>query len=427
MSESFLHYVWQFQYFNKTGLTTTEGEPLQIFSTGNRNIHAGPDFFQARLKVGEMEWVGNVEIHIQSSAWYDHHHNNDAAYDNVILHVVWNNDKPVTRNDNSVIPTLELKSKVDEKLILNFKRLVNSPERIPCNAHLASVNDVTRFSMLDKALLERLEKKASVVCEMLKRNNNDWEETCYQLLFKNFGFNVNADPFLQLAKALPYKILMKHADKLLQLEAFLFGQAGFLEDAANDDTYYQMLKREYSLLHQKYQLGERKLLKSQWRFLRLRPANFPTIRLAQLAALLHGQKNIFSKIVSQTSVNDLRALFSVTQSEYWLQHFQFFKQSKDEIAALGEQSIDTIIINTVIPILAAYSKVKDDFNLMHRVVDILQSLPAENNAITRSWNAVGWHAKKAFDSQALIEQYNNFCTKRRCVDCVIGSSLIKSF
>ena len=424
MSESFLHYIWQFQYFDKSDLVTTEGEELQVFNPGNRNGHAGPDFFNARVKIGNMEWVGSAEIHINASGWSEHKHDADPAYENVVLHVVWKNDKPVKRNDNTLIPTLELKNRVDEKLLLGYKKLINSPEPIPCSLSFASVNDLIKLSMLDKALLQRLEAKAEMVSGMLQRNNNDWEETLYQLLCKNFGFKVNAEPFLQLAKALPYKILLKHADKLLQLEAFLFGQAGFLE-GSNEDEYYQLLKREYSLLSQKYQLAEKALSKAQWRFLRLRPANFPTIRLAQLAMLIHQQKNIFSKIIEIDSPKALKAIFGIKQSDYWLNHFQFFKKAKEDVAPLGETSIDNILINTVVPLLAAYSKTKDDQVLLDRAVDILQNLSAEANTIPRQWTSVGLKSKTAFDSQALIELCNNYCLKRKCLECNIGSSLVK--
>lgn len=424
MSESFLHYLWQFQYFNKSNLQTTQGEPIHIFSTGSKNSNAGPDFFNARVKIGDMEWVGSVEIHIEASGWFEHKHNLDSAYENVILHVVWKDDKPVEHSDKSTLPTLELKDKVDEKLLWSYKKLINNPERIHCASSLASVNTITKFSMLDKALLQRLKSKSDLVNEMQQHNTNDWEETCYQLLCKNFGFNVNAEPFLQLARTLPYKILMKHADKVLQLEAFLFGQAGFL-DESNDDIYYQLLKREYSLLSQKYQLTERKLNKSQWKFLRLRPANFPTIRLAQLAMLIHNQKNIFSKIIEKKTLKELKDIFNVRQSEYWLRHFQFFKPSKEGAATLGESSIDNIIINTVVPVLAAYSHAKDEPLFIDRAIEILQNLPTENNAITREWASVGWRSATAFDSQALIELYNNFCLRRKCLECAIGSTLIK--
>ena len=285
MSESFIHYLWQFQYFSKHNLLTTQGEEIVVFHPGFKNTHAGPDFYQSRIKIGDLEWIGSVEIHIHSSSWEAHNHNVDEAYENVVLHVVWSDDKPVKRMDGSLIPTLELKSRVDDVLQLAYKKLVNSPEEIPCATSFGNVSEITKLSMLDRALSERLETKAEAVNQLLLQNNNDWEETVYQVLAKNFGFHVNADPFLQLAQNLPYKIIMKHSDKLIQIEALLFGHAGFLEEA-REDEYTSTLKREYDLLSRKYSLGSGRLNKAQWKFLRLRPANFPTIRLAQFANLL---------------------------------------------------------------------------------------------------------------------------------------------
>ena len=423
MTESFLHYVWQFQYFDRHSLSTTSGEPISVFNPGQRNPHAGPDFFNARIKIDDMEWIGSVEIHIYASGWIEHKHNTDAAYDNVVLHVVWSDDKPVSRSDGTMLPTLELKNRVNEYLLLHYRRLVYSPEAIPCSSKLFEVKPITVSSMLDKVLVDRLEIKANSVLRMLERNGNDWEETCYQMLTKNFGFKVNNDPFHQLSLALPYKILLKHADKLSQVEALLFGQAGFLEEE-NEDEYFSLLKREYKFLSQKYLLAEKRLNKIQWRFLRMRPANFPTIRIAQLAWLIHKGQKFFSTIIGIQNERELAEFFTVGQSEYWLHHYHFFKQFKKEIDTLGDESINSLIINTVAPILVAYGKAKDDQLYIDRAVSILQHIPAETNRVTRRWKELGLNVKTSFDSQAVVELYNNFCLKRRCLDCKIGASLV---
>ncbi|SKC45351.1 DUF2851 family protein [Ohtaekwangia koreensis] len=425
MSESFLHYLWQFQYFNKQDLRTSDGEPVSIFHAGYRNTHAGPDFQDIRIKIGAVEWSGSAEIHINASGWIDHRHDHDAAYDTVALHVVWNNDKPVTRKDGSVLPTLELKNRVEDDLLLRYKTLANNPEEIPCATSFSKVSELTIFSTLDKMLTERLERKSKDVFALLKRNHNNWEETCYQLLAKNFGFKINADPFLQLAQGLPYKTVLKHADKSECVEALIFGQAGFLDDKKVDDEYIRLLKREYALLSHKYSLGSSKLNLAQWKFLRLRPANFPTIRLAQFAGLLLHQKNIVSKILEAVTYEELKLLFSVKQSDYWLHHYLLGKTSREAIAVLGEMSIDNIIVNTVAPLLVAYGKLKDDSLYLERAIMILQQVPSEFNFITRRWATVGIKSKMAFDSQGLIELYTNFCSKRRCLDCNIGASLLK--
>jgi len=370
-----------------------------------------------------MEWVGSVEIHIYAGGWIEHKHNLDAGYNNVVLHVVWSDDKIVKRSDGSRLPTLELKNRVDEHMLLHFKSLVYSPEPIPCSPKLQDVNALTVFRMLDKVIAERLETKATVVLKMLSRNGNDWEETCYQMLSKNFGFKVNSDPFHQLSLALPYRVLMKHADKLEQVEALLFGQAGFL-DEGRDDAYYLLLSREYKILNHKYRLEDRKLNKVQWRFLRMRPANFPTIRIAQLAGLVHMHKKFFSSLMEIESAKGFADYFSVRQSEYWLHHYHFFKEFKKEIDTLGGGSIDNLIINTVVPLLVAYGKAKSDRIYIDRAVFILQHLRGESNSITKQWKDLGMNVRTAFESQAMVGLYNTYCLKRRCLDCNIGSSLI---
>jgi len=422
MNESFLHYLWQFQYFEKKDLFSSDQEPLTVLKTGLLNSNAGPDFFNAKIKIGEIEWVGNVEIHIKSSDWFAHHHEKDSAYDNVILHVVWDNDKPVLRNGTS-IPTLELKDRVDPSLLHEYKKLINSSTSIACQKTFPHVDDLIKLSMLDKALMQRLETKATQVSELLKFNNNDWEETTYQLLARNFGFKVNADPFFQLSKSLPYKNIQKQ-NGLLQVEALLFGQAGMLETKTKDE-YISLLFREYHLLEQKYSLSNFKMNPSQWRFLRLRPANFPTIRLAQFAALLYASKNIFSQLISIESYTSIQRIFVQQQSGYWKTHYRFGKKAKGEVPELGEVSIQNIVINTVTPLLVAYGKYKDEQLYIDRAVELLQQLPAEQNKITKEWNALGLKVKNAFDSQAVIELYNNFCQKRQCLNCSIGISILK--
>jgi len=424
MSESFLHYLWQFQYFAKADLRTTAGEEILIFNPGIKNTHAGPDFHQARLKIGGIEWVGSVEIHIHASGWTDHKHDTDKAYDTVVLHVVWKDDKPVIRHDGSPMPTLELLRRVDERLILDYKKLVNNPEGIPCSAVWHTVPSIIKLSMLDKVLASRLETKAAAIETLLQRNGHDWEETCYQLLARNFGFKVNAEPFLQLAQGLPLKILLKHADKPLQVEALFFGQAGFLEDQL-PDYHYQLLQREYHFLCRKYNLDPARLNKVQWKFLRLRPANFPTIRLAQLSTLLHTQRNVFSKMMMITNVGDLKKILSIEQPQYWLDHYHFGRKVKSEVSALGDASIDMIIINTIVPLMVAFGKYKDDQDFVDRALSILQNVASESNTITRQWATLGVKSTTAFDSQALLELYQGFCQKRRCLSCSIGVSLLK--
>jgi hypothetical protein len=424
MNESFLHYIWQFQYFDKKELRCSTGEDLAIFNPGQKNTHAGPDFYNAKLKLDSIEWAGSVEIHIQSSGWREHRHQDDPAYENVVLHVVWEENERIIRKDGTLLPTLELKTRVAPAFLLQYKRIVHSRNKIPCANAIASVPDVIRISMLDKALMSRLESKADNILKAFEKSNADWEETCYQMLCRNFGFKVNTEPFLQLAQSLPYKILMKHSDRLEQMEALIFGQAGFLNETIND-PYYLLLKREYTLLKKKYDLARRQMNKAQWRFLRLRPANFPSVRLAQLASVLHHQKNMFSKIITALSWKEMMPVFSVKPSAYWLYHYQFFKKQKKEIPSLGRMSTENILINSIVPILVAYGKSKGDQRFTDRAIRLLQETGAEKNNILRSWDALGLGSSTAFDSQALIELHNSFCMRRRCLDCNIGFSLLQ--
>jgi hypothetical protein len=424
MQESLLHYIWQFQYLDRSDLQTASGEKIIVFHPGFRNTHAGPDFSNARIMIGDLEWIGSVEIHIYASGWNDHKHDTDPAYENVVLHVVWKNDAAIIRKDQSQLPTFELQGRVEEKLLLSYNDLLLNPETIPCSASINKVHELTRLSMLEKALMTRLENKAGTITKIQHSNKSDWEQTCYQLLCRNFGFKVNADPFQALAESLPYKIIMKHADKLLQIEALLFGQAGFLEEHVEDE-YFMLLKREHNLLGRKFNLQDQRLKKSQWKFLRLRPANFPTIRIAQLAGLLYANRNLFSKFIEAKSYPELVNIFSVGQSEYWSHHYLFNKIIESEIPALGKMSIDNIIVNTVVPLMVSYGKATDEQGLVDQAVRILQDVNGEENAIVRKWNALGMKAKSAFDSQALLELHNNYCLRRRCLDCAIGSSLIR--
>ncbi len=424
MNESFLHYIWQFQYFDKTDLQTLDGESLSIFKTGVHNDNAGPDFSQAKIKIGAIEWAGNVEIHTKSSEWLNHKHNSDRAYENVILHVVWENDAEIRRGDGSIIPALELKGRVEEPMIKAYKKLVNSSASIPCEKSFPLVSDLIKLSMLDQALMQRLEDKAEIVHQLVKSNNGDWEETAYQLLLKNFGFKINAAPFLHLAKSLPYKIIQKHSSNLTQMEALFFGQAGMLETKTKDE-YISLLYREYEFLSKKYSLYGSRLNPAQWKFLRLRPANFPTLRIAQLSSVLYSKKNLMSSFIEARSYKQLANIFEASPSPYWRAHYHFTKKSKALVPDLGLSSKQNLLINTVVPLLVAYSKAKDEPRLMDRAQEILQHVPAETNRITKVWTGLGVSVKSAFDSQALIEQYNNLCQKRQCLNCAVGASLLK--
>lgn len=425
MTESFLHYIWQLQYFDKQNLQTSTSEPVQIFNPGNRNTDAGPDFSNARIKIGILEWRGSIEIHIKASGWIDHQHGSDGAYEKVVLHVVWENDKPIIRTDGTNMPTLELKNRVEPVVWERFKKLYTSIESIPCASNWQAVPDIHKLSMLDRTLIERLDNKAVLVNKLSIKNGNNWEQTCYQLLCKNFGFKINAEPMLRLAEIVPHNMLLKHVDKPVQVEALLYGAGGFLEEAETDE-YITLLKREYTILRKKYSLENRQMNRAQWKFLRLRPANFPTVRIAQLTTLLCATKNLFSVMLEANSYKEFLGVLAADQSTYWHTHYQFGKLSKTTIPSLGQSSIENIMINTVAPLLTAYGRLRDEQAYIDRAIEWLHCTKAENNTITRQWQALNYSVKTASDSQALIELYTNFCMKRRCLECTIGAHLIKS-
>lgn len=425
MQEDFLYYLWKRQYFDKQALATSQGMPLSILRPGTHNEHAGPDFLEGKVTIDGVTWHGHIEMHLRASDWYTHQHQTDKAYENVVLHVVWEHDRDIQQPDGTILPTLELKDRVDAKLYRQYQRLVQNPIPIPCASQLPQVDTLVHASMLDKALFQRLTHKHNLVYQLLQRNNNDWETTAYQLLAHNFGFKVNSVTFLDLAQRLPLKILAKHTDNLVQLEALLLGHAGLLApEKTIPDDYLVTLQKEYDYLRHKYQLPSTLLTAAQWKFFRLRPANFPTIRIAQFAQLIHQSSNLFALLVN-TPTQSLFQQLSIVQSRYWQQHYRWGKEAKASIPGLGKSSVDNILINTVVPLLVAYGKTKDEQDYTDRAVAILQYLPAEHNKITRYWESAGIKVKHAFDSQALIELFNNFCTPRKCLSCNIGASLLK--
>jgi hypothetical protein len=425
MQENYLHYIWQFQYFDKKELVTCQGDPLMILYPGTRNEHAGPDFLNSSILINDITWHGHVELHVKSSDWKLHKHQLDLAYNNVILHVVWEYDQPIERKDHTLLPTLKLQGRANPTLWQQYERLMHSQYTIPCAGQFQQVDQITKTSMLDKALFQRLTYKNNLVYQLLANNQGDWEATAYHLLAYNFGFKVNSQAFLELSLSLPWKTITKHSEIITQLEALLLGQAGLLtKSLKQDDDYLHQLTQEYDYLKHKYQLITDKINKSHWKFFRLRPANFPTIRIAQFAQLLHRQPQLFNLLI-HSSVKDLIKQLDIIQSVYWQQHYQFASPSKAKIPGLGKASIDNVLINTVVPLLVAYGKSQDEQTYIDKAIDILQSLPAEHNKITRYWQKLGMSVNHAFDSQALIELFNNFCTKKKCLSCNIGIKLLE--
>ncbi|MBD1394448.1 DUF2851 family protein [Mucilaginibacter glaciei] len=423
-TEDFLHYVWKFRLFDRLNLQTTEGEELEVYSAGLHNTHAGPDFQNARIRIGETTWAGNAELHLSSSDWQRHGHTTDNAYDNVILHVVYRDDEPLIRKDGKRVPTLELKDRINPDLYNRYHNLVFGTQTIiPCEASIAKVDGLTMENWLTRILVERLEKRSETVIAALNQNRGDWEETFYQFLAANFGFKTNALPFELMAKSLPQSILGKHKNSPMQIEALIFGQAGFLnEDFA--DEYPQKLKNEYEFLQKKFSLTP--IENHLWKFLRMRPQNFPTIRLAQFAALVVQSNHLFSKILETKEVKQLRDLFSNLQvNPYWETHYRFDKESKPAGKHLGASSVDTILLNTVALFLFSYGRHLQQQYFISRALKLLENIPGEQNNITADFANLGLKINTAFESQALLELKNNYCDHKKCLQCGVGIKILK--
>ena len=424
MKEDFLHYVWQHQYFQKNNLVTAGQETVHVFKTGFLNNNAGPDFMGAQVKIGQEIWNGSVEIHLRASDWLRHHHEQDARYDQVILHVVWDNDQFLKRTDGTSIPVIELKNRVDQDLLKTYLNLKEDPHTIPCTPFLEQVPEMPKLHMLDRVLLERLEQKGNYLIEQIGLSNQNWEEVTYQALVANFGFKINKELFSRLSKCLPYAVLRRHRGNLLRLEALLFGQAGFLAEELILDEYLDKLRQEYEYLKHKYSLPEG-LQKSDWNLLRLRPANFPTVRLAQLAAFLQDKEHLFSTLAELNSLPEYNHFFTATVSPYWQNHYMPGRKFKSPQKGMGKDSIAVIIINTVIPLLFAYARSVDDQKLIDKALDLLENISAEQNSITNIYQQLNFRNKSALDSQAFLQLYQQYCSSRQCLVCSIGHHILK--
>ncbi len=422
MTEEFLHYIWKFKLFDiNSGVVS--GDSLQVINPGTHNFDSGPDFLNARVKIGNTVWAGNVEIHIRSSDWFIHGHQDDEAYDNIILHVVFVDDKPVKRKSGETVPTFELTGKFDEALYDRYQYFLSNRNWIPCEKLIQRAGRLVINSLLDRLLVERLEDKSGSIIARLGINGNNWEQTFYEFLAANFGFKVNGTPFEMTAKSLPLSYLGKHKNNRFQIEAMLFGQAGLLEDERGDD-YYLKLRQEYLFLQRKF--GLIPIDKNLWRFMRLRPSNFPTIRLSQFAHLIHRSSHLFSKLLEIEKFPDLIPLFDVSVSDYWQTHYTFGKVSAKRTKKLGKTAIHLIMINTVVPFLFVYGRLKNDQKYIDRALIFLDQLPGELNAIVRKWEKLGMSTRTAYNTQALLQLKNVYCNRKRCLQCGIGNELLKN-
>lgn len=481
MNEQFLHYIWKFQYFDKTNLLTEEGHQLQIISAGIHNHDAGADFEDAILKIidkqkNETQWQGTIEIDTFGFNWESHHHATNEAYENVILHVVWKNPKEIYRKNGSKVPVLILENRIDERLWLRYQEFLRNEHAIPCqgywikeNNESENINLISSFEKtMNRTLDERLIRKSQHVLSLLERNSFDWEETSYQILLEHFGFKKNNAPFLQLAKELPFKIIKKHSNQIFQVEALLFGMAGFLNEGDGEleldiennyeiqsenigsveqneelekeieveQNHFKNLQKEFRFLAHKYSLQNREVNFSQWKFLRLRPSNFPTVRIAQVIGLLSQQNHLFSVILNAKTLKELYQFFETDLPTYWKTHYHFNKKNKEGNfnSTLGKDAQQNLIINVIIPIRIAHSLYRQKEDILPK--KWLNELKSEKNSIINLYKPLEklqsqtnqdstFKIKTATQSQSLLELYSQYCNLKKCLSCEVGKEILK--
>ncbi|TZF82698.1 DUF2851 family protein [Pedobacter sp. BS3] len=421
-SEDLLHFVWKFRLFDTAGLETTQGDRMEIISPGIHNTNSGPDFEQAKIRINDTLWAGNVEMHLRSSDWFKHSHQQDKAYDNVILHVVFVDDMPAVRSDGTAIATLVLQHRISPDVISRYSGLMQNMNWIPCEHSIRQVDDFYISTWLSRVLIERFEHRSEQVLNLVNEYKGSWDDAFYITLARNFGFKTNALPFELLARSLPQQILARYKNSDLQIEALVFGQAGLLE---NDfaDGYGNLLKTEYRFLAAKHQLSP--IDGYLWKFMRLRPQNFPTIRLAQFAALVLKSNHLFSKIIEITDVKTIRSLFTdLPVNAYWETHYRFDKESKTHHIQLGADSIDNILLNTVALFLFSYGRYIGKERFVNRAIALLEDLPSEINHIVNRFYAIGVKQGRADRSQALLQLKKQYCDQKKCLTCGVGVKLI---
>ena len=421
MKEDFLHYIWQYKKFEFLNLKTFNGDLLTIINSGQYLQKACPDFFNAQITINNQKWAGNIEIHIKSSDWYVHHHEKDENYDSVILHVVWENDAPIFRKDNSEIPVLELKNVVSKETLHNYLALLSPKSWIYCEREIANIDEFVFRNWQERLFFERLERKSIPVQQLLMETENDWEAVLFCMLAKNFGLNTNGELFLKIAKSVPFVIIRKESSEVENLEALLFGRAD-LFPLNLEDTYSRDLKARFDYLTHKYQLS--KIVIEPVQFFKHRPDNFPTIRLAQLAMLYNQQRNLFSQIITIKNLSEFYKLFAISISNYWQTHYQFDKESPKKKKQFSKSFIDLLVINTIIPIQFAYAKSQGK-EVSETIITLLQEVASEKNVIIQKFAGFGVKSKNAFETQSLLQLKNEYCNHSKCLQCAVGIQLLK--
>jgi len=426
-----LHYVWKNRLMPREGLVTTKGLPLQVLSVGLHNKDAGPDFFNADVMIGSEDWMGNVEIHTRSSDWFRHGHDKDKAYNNVVLHVVEEADTDIVTESGREVPQLILK--VPAYVVSNYESLQAFEEYPPCYSYAAKVPKILSEQWIRRLCEERLERKAAEISQRLTYCEYDWERVFFITMARAFGFGLNGDTFEEWARTIPYTGAAKHRDNLFQIEALFFGQAGLLEsDELNDnqatlastDSYYQSLVAEYKFLANKFSLTP--IGAHKWKFLRLRPQNFPSVRMAQFASLYFKQKLNLSAVVEATDIKELHKLLEIEVSEYWQRHYSLCTEETTRSGGqMQRQSLDLLVLNGIIPTIYAYAKYRDSKKLMDKAIEWLYNMPAEDNKHTRLWQQMGLEINSAVMSQALVQLSTRYCERKDCLRCQLGYQFIK--
>ncbi len=422
MKEEFLHYIWKYKKINLSKLETTAKEEILLKSVGKHNKNAGPDFFNAQIRIAEQWWAGNVEIHIKSSDWYAHGHEEDPNYDNVILHIVWEHDVEVYRKNNTTIPTLEIKEYVEGFTITNYNKLLKDKKFkwINCEKQIFEIPGFTLAHWKERLYFERLERKGKLIEELLQESKNDWEVVLFQMLIKNFGLKVNGEAFLSIGKSIPFNVIRKNYTVQLKIEALFMGQAGIIPDQPQEQ-FAILLKNEYKYLVHKYRLNSQGVLPTQ--FFRLRPPNFPTIRLSQLATLYSKNQNLFDRIIKTKKIEDFYELFKVETSNFWKTHYTFEKETNEKKKRLTKSFIDLILINTILPIKFYHAKKKGSI-IDEEIIGVINEIKKEKNAIIERFDKLKVQAENAFDTQALLELKNNYCDQQKCLQCELGNYLL---
>lgn len=422
MKEDFLHYVWNFQKFHRRLLTST-GERLEIINPGTKNINSGPDFFNAQIVIQDQRWAGNVEIHLKSSDWYSHYHEKDPAYDTIILHVVWEHDTDIYRKDNTIIPTLELKDLVTSSLLNSFDKLMASRQKwINCENDIAQVKPMVLKNWFDRLYFERLQQKTTELNTILNNTNTNWEALLFITIAKYFGLKTNGEAFLSMAQSVDFSIIKKCAQDAETLEALLLGQSGLLDEEI-EDGYFKSTKKLYKFLCAKFNIQEQSKIKPL--FFRLRPPNFPTIRISQLAQLYSKNKNLFSQIIKTQDLASFYEIFDVAASSYWDTHYNFQITSLKRKKKLTHKFINLLLINAIIPVKFSYAVYKGEDN-SNEILTLISSIPKEENRIITKFNKLSPIVKTALDSQAVLQLKNKYCDANKCLQCAVGNHILKT-